>query len=355
MAEKPVRRKTRMVNVRGISIGGSAPITVQSMLNVPTSDIRASLDQIRRLRAAGCDIIRIAIRDERALKSFKVIREEVDVPLVADIHFDYKLAIGAVEMGADKLRINPGNIGSVDRVKEIAGTARDKGIPIRVGVNAGSLPDYLPAGLSLPERMVRSAEMEIRVLEDVQFEDIVISLKSHNPLDVIEANHLFSTKYDYPLHLGVTEAGLSPEAHIKGTLGIGALLLEGIGDTIRFSITGDPVDEVIAGKSLLRACGLTEGGIDFVSCPVCGRCRVDLAGIAKKTRDSLPETEERLVVAVMGCEVNGPGEAREADIGIAGGQGDFILFVDGEIVRRIPEDSAVEVLIGEVDRILDKK
>jgi len=346
------RDKTRRVNAGRIAIGGGSSVSVQSMLSVPTTDFPAALAQIRALEFAGCDIIRLAIRDEDALRAFRKLRKSVETPLVADIHFDYRLAIGAAEAGADKLRINPGNIGSAERVRAVADVAKDCGIPIRVGVNAGSLPEDLAYGGPTPDKMVESARREIEQLVKSGFEDIVVSLKSHDVTMTVEANRLFMSGFDFPLHIGITEAGLPPEALIKGSAGIGSLLLDGIGDTIRFSITGDPVQEVIAGKALLRACGLLESGIELVCCPVCGRCRVDLAEVAREVADKLPRTNRQLVVAVMGCEVNGPGEAKNADIGIAGGNEEYLLFRRGEVIGKIPQEHAVQRLIDEIESVL---
>lgn len=348
------RRITKKISVGRCYIGGDSPITVQSMLDVPTTNIESAIAQIGRLESVGCNIVRLAIRDSTALEAFSEICKATEMPIVADIHFDYRLAIGAIEAGAAKIRINPGNIGSKERVREVAEAAKSKIIPIRIGVNAGSLPEDVAPDKSLPEKMLETAIREIAILEEVDFTDIVVSLKSHNIIDTIEANELFSERFDYPLHLGVTEAGLPPDAFIKGSVGIGALLLKGIGDTIRFSITGDPSEEVIAGKALLRACRLNDKGIELVSCPVCGRCRVDLAQIAAEVREALPNTEKKLVVAVMGCEVNGPGEAKSADIGIAGGDNCFLLFKAGIPVRKISVKDAVSELLTEIDALLEE-
>ncbi len=354
MEKRSVRKLTKKIKVGRISIGGDSPVSVQSMLDVPTTDIDLAIAQIYRLESAGCDIVRLAIRDFVAVEAFAKIRKSTEMPLVADIHFDYRLAISAIEAGADKIRINPGNIGTKERVREVAETAKSKDVPIRIGVNAGSLPENIAPHKSLPEKMLEAAIREISILEEFEFTDIVVSMKSHDIFDVIEANRLFSERFDYPLHLGVTEAGLPPDALIKGSLGIGALLVEGIGDTIRFSITGDPVEEVIAGKDLLQACHLHEKGIELVSCPVCGRCRVDLANIAAKVKEALPNTERKLVVAVMGCEVNGPGEAKNADIGIAGGDNCFFLFKDGVPIKKVSVEDAVSSLLGEIYSLLEE-
>lgn len=341
------RKITKQVRVRDVPIGGGAPISIQSMLSVPTTDITKCLEQIEALSDAGCDIVRIAIPDEKAIKSFIEIRKNTDMPLVADIHFDYRLALLAIDAGADKVRINPGNIGSFDRVREVANSAKSKNIPIRIGVNAGSLPKDL-SNLPIAEAMIRSAEREINFLRDSGFEDIVVSMKSHSPIETIEANIAFSERYDLPLHIGVTEAGLPSVGSIRNAIGIGTLLLYGIGDTIRVSLTGDPIEEVLTAREILRSVGIDRKGIEIVSCPTCGRCKVDIVSIVKEVSKKLPKTEKSLVVAIMGCEVNGPGEAKSADIGIAGGDACFMLFKRGEAISKIPEEKAVALLIEEI-------
>jgi len=346
------KRKTRRITVRDVPIGDCSPVTVQSMLSVPTTDIDAALKQIRELQTAGCDIIRIAIPDSDSVEAFRRIRAETDSPLVADIHFDHRLAIEAANAGADKLRINPGNIGSVGKVKEVAAAAKDLNIPIRIGVNAGSLPKDLSDNEPMAEKMLEAASREIDVLLETGFEDIVVSLKAHHPVPTVEANRLFSEKYGFPLHLGVTEAGLPGEGGIRSAVGIGTLLMEGIGDTIRVSLTGNPVREVVVGRQILRACGLLESGIELVSCPTCGRCKVDVEKIASEVLERLPKTDKHLVVAIMGCEVNGPGEAKMADIGIAGGDGFFLMFKKGEPFGKIAEAEAVERLLKEIEGLI---
>ena len=350
-----LRRITSRVEVGKIPVGGGTPVSIQSMLNVRTADVSAALEQIRRLAAAGCDIVRLAVRDSADADAIAEIREKADIPLVADIHFDHRLALLAAKAGVDKLRINPGNIGSSQKVKEVARAASERKIPIRVGVNAGSLPrDIANSDILEPEKMVAAAERELSVLEDAGFSAIVISLKSHRADSVIEANRIFSAKYQYPLHLGVTEAGLPGAGSIRSAVGIGTLLMEGIGDTVRVSLTGDPVREVSAAREILRACGLRKSGIELVSCPGCGRCRVNLESVAAQVEKKLPETDIPLTVAVMGCEVNGPGEAKSADIGIAGGDGFFLLFEKGDPRGRISEDNAVDRLIDEVEKLISE-
>jgi len=325
---------------------------LQSMLSVSTTDVEAALRQIRELSVTGCDIVRIALPDKAAVEAFSEIRAQTSMPLVADIHFDHRLAILAAEADADKLRINPGNIGSEAKVREVATAAKERKIPIRIGVNAGSLPKDLADGPLSAKKMLDAASREIEILLNAKFEDIVVSLKAHSPALTVEANRLFAERFDFPLHLGVTEAGLPREGSIRSAIGIGTLLLEGIGDTIRVSLTGNPVEEVIVGKQILMACGLRKSGIELVSCPTCGRCRVDVATITEAISNRLPEIDKHIVVAVMGCEVNGPGEAKAADVGIAGGDGFFLLFKEGKPLGKIREDEAVERLLGEVNRVL---
>ncbi len=326
-------------------------MTVQSMLSVPTSDIERALGQIRELASAGCDIIRLAIRDRDAVEAFREIRSCVDLPLVADIHFDHRLAILAAEAGADKLRINPGNIGSDAKVREVASAALEYGIPIRIGVNAGSLPEKLARNEPTAEKMVEAARMEIEPLLESGFQDIVVSLKSHDPAMTIAANVLFAENFDLPLHIGVTEAGLPDVGAVRSAVGIGSLLISGIGDTIRVSLTGDPVEEVVVGKRILRACGLLKRGVELVSCPTCGRCRVDLIGVANEISRRLPQIEKYIQVAIMGCEVNGPGEAKMADVGIAGGNGYFLLFKKGKVIEKVPQEAVVERLLVEIEEL----
>ena len=344
---------TKKVFAGKVPIGGGAPVTVQSMLCVPAHDIDGNIAQAKALENAGCDIIRIAVPDSEAVKTLAAVKESVQIPVVADIHFDYKLALESVAAGADKIRINPGNIGSDDRVKAVADACRNAGIPIRIGVNSGSVEKNILAkyGAPTPEAMVESGLYHISLLEKFDFDDIVLSLKSSDVTSMYRAYVLAAEKCRYPLHLGVTEAGTEKTGTIKSAAGIGGLLLRGIGATIRISLTDDPVKEVEAGKDLLKALGLKKGGIRFVSCPTCGRTKIDLIKIANEAEKRLAGTDKDITVAIMGCVVNGPGEAHEADIGIAGGDGCGVLFKNGEILRKIPEDKLLDELIKEIEKI----
>ncbi|MHB9038129.1 MAG: flavodoxin-dependent (E)-4-hydroxy-3-methylbut-2-enyl-diphosphate synthase [Armatimonadota bacterium] len=346
------RRVTRKVRVGTVEVGGDAPVSVQSMTNTPTTDIEATVAQIGRLEAAGCDIIRVAVPNQDAAAALKEIKQAISIPLVADIHFDYKLALASLDAGVDKLRINPGNIGSEDRVEIVAKAAKERGVPIRIGVNAGSI-DRKRYGIPNAESLVESGLDEVRVLERLGFEDIVLSLKAFDVPTMIRAYELASKRCDYPLHLGVTEAGLAWEGTIRSSVGIGALLAEGIGDTIRVSLTGDPVEEVKVGFEILNSLGLRKKAFTLVSCPTCGRCAIDLAEIADEVRHRLEANppSKPTTVAVMGCVVNGPGEASLADVGIAGGKGAGILFAKGEMLRTVPEDALVDELIKEVEKL----
>lgn len=344
---------TKKVFAGKVPIGGGAPVTVQSMLCVPAHDITGNTAQAKALEKAGCDIVRIAVPDTEAVKTLAAVKESVNIPVVADIHFDYKLALESVAAGADKIRINPGNIGSDDRVKAVADACRTAGVPIRIGVNSGSVEKNILAkyGAPTPEAMVESGLYHISLLEKYDFDDIVLSLKSSDVVSMYRAYVLAAEKCRYPLHLGVTEAGTAKTGTIKSAAGIGGLLLRGIGATIRISLTDDPVKEVEAGKDLLKALGLRKGGIRFVSCPTCGRTKIDLIKIANEAEKRLTGTDKDITVAIMGCVVNGPGEAHEADIGIAGGDGCGVLFKNGEILRKIPEDRLLDELIKEIEKI----
>jgi (E)-4-hydroxy-3-methylbut-2-enyl-diphosphate synthase len=348
-----IRRVTRKIKVGDIFLGGDAPITVQSMTNTDTRDAKATIEQIRRLEKAGCDIVRCAVPDMEASEALKEIVRESNIPVVADIHFDYRLAIESIKNGVSALRINPGNIGSHERVKAVAEQAAHKGIPIRIGVNSGSLEKELleKYGRVTSEALVESALKHVEILEKLNFHDIAISIKSSNVLQMIDSYRLISQKIDYPLHVGVTEAGTIWRGTIKSSVGIGALLCEGIGDTIRVSLTGDPVEEVRVGKEILKSIGLIKGGVDFISCPTCGRTQIDLIGIAKEVEERLSKMNKNLKVAVMGCVVNGPGEAREADIGIAGGKGEGLIFKKGEIIRKVKEEELIDALMDEIDKM----
>lgn len=343
---------TRQIRVGGVPIGGGAPVTIQSMTNTRTDDVSATAEQIKRLAAAGCEIVRVAVPDLAAARAVGAIRERSPIPLVADIHFDYRLALECVAAGCDKVRINPGNIGSDDRVKAVVQAARGRNIPIRIGVNSGSVEKDILAqyGGPTPEALVASALYHASLLEKFDFYDICLSMKSSSVPDTMKAYMLAHEKVDYPLHLGVTEAGTEYMGTIKSAAGIGGLLALGIGDTIRVSLTDDPVKEIYAAQAILKAVGLNDDGINVVSCPTCGRTRIDLIGIASEVERRVANIHgKKLKVAVMGCAVNGPGEAREADVGIAGGDGVGLIFRKGEIVRRVPQDKLVDELMREIE------
>lgn len=345
------RRETKKTAVGNTFIGGDSPITVQSMLNVPSTDVEGSVKQAVQLEKAGCDIIRIAVPDEDAVRLIPAIKKEVSVPLVADIHFNYKLALEAAAAGVDKIRINPGNIGSDDRVRLVANECKRRGIPIRIGVNSGSLEKNIleKYGRPTPQALCDSALYHASLLEKFDFDNIVLSMKSSNVAFMKEAYELAAQSCSYPLHLGVTEAGTERMGLIKSAAGIGSLLLEGIGDTIRVSLTDEPVKEVYAARDILKALGLRDCGIKFISCPTCGRTRIDLIGLAKQAEERLRDCQKNITVAIMGCVVNGPGEAREADIGIAGGDGAGLIFKKGEIIKKVPEKCLLDELIKEID------
>ncbi len=348
-----MRRNTRKIRVGNIFVGGDAPISIQSMTNTKTSDVESTVSQIQELTNAGCDIIRVAVPDMEAAEAISKIKERITIPLVADIHFDYKLALKAMENGVDKIRINPGNIGSFERVKEVVHMAKEREVPIRIGVNGGSLEKDLlnKYGHVCAEALVESALGHVQILEKLNFYNTVISIKSSDVKMSFEAHQILSQKTDYPLHIGVTEAGTPYSGTIKSAVGIGAMLLSGIGDTIRVSLTGDPVLEIKAAKEILKACGLYKKGVVFVSCPTCGRTQINLIDIAQKVEKALENIEKPIKVAVMGCVVNGPGEAREADIGIAGGKDSAVIFKKGEILRKVPESEVVEALLEEIKNL----
>ena len=347
------RKITKQVKVGNILIGGGAPVSVQSMLNKPAEDIEASVKQALELQAAGCQIIRSAVPNMDAVKLIEALKENLTVPVVADIHFDYRLALACADAGVDKIRINPGNIGSDDKVKAVADKCREKNIPIRIGVNSGSVEKEILAkyGSPTPEALVESALYHASLLEKFDFSDIVISIKSSDVENMVKAYTLASERCDYPLHLGVTEAGTARMGLIKSSIGIGSLLLNGIGDTIRVSLTDDPVKEVEAAYDILKGAGLKKDGVRIVSCPTCGRTKIDLIGLANRVEAALRDCKKPLKVAVMGCVVNGPGEAREADIGIAGGDGCAMIFKKGEILRKVPESEVVEQLLEEIEKL----
>ena len=348
------RKITRQIHIGSIAIGGGAPVSVQSMTNTKTQDAEATVRQIEALASAGCDIVRLAVPDKEAAANIGAIKAQVKVPLVADIHFDYRLALVAIEQGIDALRLNPGNIGGADNVRRVAEAAKARGIPIRIGVNAGSLDKRLleKHGGVTAEALVESALEHVRLLEEQDFHDMKISLKAHDVPLTLAAYRLMSERSDYPLHLGITEAGTVRSGIIKSAVGIGALLAEGIGDTLRVSLTGDPVVEVRVAREILKSLGLRDFGPTLISCPTCGRTAIDLASIAERVEERLSGIERPIHVAVMGCVVNGPGEARGADVGIAGGKGVGLVFRKGEVVRQVREEDLVEELFREIDAIL---
>ncbi len=344
---------TRQILVGNVPIGGGAPVSIQSMLNTKTTDVAGSLHQLEQLKAAGCQIARLAVPNQEAAKGFKEIAAQSPLPLVADIHFDYKLAISAVEGGAAKIRINPGNIGGEDRVQAVVEVCKEKHIPIRIGVNGGSLDKKLLEKYGHPtaKALVESAFSHLELLEKYGFYDTCVSMKSSTVPTMVEACRLFRAQCDYPLHIGVTETGPEQMGMIKSAVGIGALLLGGIGDTLRVSLTADPVHEVIAAKQILKAAGLRPGGVNIISCPTCGRTNIDLIGLVNQVDEALQNCEKDITVAVMGCVVNGPGEAREADVGIAGGDGCGALFVKGELKEKLPYDQLLPALLAYIDQL----
>lgn len=351
------RRKSRTIAIGQVTIGGENPVAVQSMTNTKTENIPATVDQIHRLTDRGCEIIRCAVPTLEAAQALKEIRKQIAIPLVADIHFDYRLALAALESGVDALRLNPGNIGGRDRVEKVVEAARQRQVPIRIGVNAGSLPKDLLEKYGHPtaEALVETAWRHIHILEEMDYNNIVISLKAHDVPLTLAAYRLMARECDYPLHVGITEAGTIRSGLIKSAVGIGTLLAEGIGDTIRVSLTGDPLAEIDAGFEILKSLGLRQHGPTLVSCPTCGRTCWSLEKVAKEVEARLAEIPEPITVAVMGCVVNGPGEAREADVGIAGGKGEGLLFRKGQILRKVPEARLVEELFEEIQKITDER
>jgi (E)-4-hydroxy-3-methylbut-2-enyl-diphosphate synthase len=351
------RRKTRQIRVGNVPVGGGAPIVVQSMCNTDTRDVGATLAQIGRLAEAGCELVRLAVLDRQAVKALEAIKEESPIPIIADIHFDHRLALGSLAAGVDGLRLNPGNIGGERAVSRVVRAAAERRVPIRIGVNSGSLDKDLISryGGPTPEAMVESALRQIRLLESLSFHEIKISLKSSHVLDMVAACRILADTVDYPLHLGVTEAGTLVSGAVKSALGIGILLAEGIGDTVRVSLTSDPTDEVRVAYDILRALGLRERGIEVISCPTCGRCEIDLIGLAQAVEGRLLKVKTPLKVAIMGCVVNGPGEARDADVGIAGGRGQGILFRKGEVIDKVPEDELMPRLLKEISLLLGEE
>lgn len=351
-----MRKITYEVKIGNKKIGGNNPILVQSMTNTDTHDIGKTIEQIKRLEAEGCDIIRVAVPDIKAAEAIKEIKKNINIPLVADIHFDYRLAIKSIENGADKIRINPGNIGREENIKKVVEIAKERGIPIRIGVNSGSLEKEILhkyKGVTA-EAVVESALKNVLILEKLGFYDIVISLKTPNVPLTIEAYKLASSKVNYPLHVGITEAGTIEAGTIKSAIGIGTLLYLGIGDTIRVSLTGDPVHEVRVGRQILRSLGLLKEGVEIISCPTCGRTKIDLIRLAEEVEKRTKHIKKPLKVAVMGCVVNGPGEAKEADIGIAGGDGEGIIFKKGKVYKKVKEEELIEELMKEIEKLLEE-
>lgn len=353
MGANMIERKTKTIEVGNIKIGGKSPISVQSMTNTDTRNVEQTVEQINRLCETGCDIVRIAIPDDQSAEAFKEIKNRVKVPLVADIHFDYRLAIKAIENGADKIRINPGNVGSVDRVKLVVEKAKERQIPIRIGVNSGSLEKELleKYGGVTVEGLVESAVKNVGIVEGLGYDKIVVSIKASDVMTTIQSYKEVSKRINYPLHLGVTEAGTVFSGTVRSSVGIGSLLAEGIGDTIRVSLTADPVIEVKTGIEILKSLGLREQGVHLVSCPTCGRCRVNLVEIANKVEEKLINSPKNIKIAVMGCAVNGPGEARDADVGVACGDSCGLIFKKGEIIRKVPEDKIIQELMKEIEKI----
>ncbi|WP_287845946.1 flavodoxin-dependent (E)-4-hydroxy-3-methylbut-2-enyl-diphosphate synthase [Catenibacterium sp.] len=352
-----LREETRSVQVGNLTIGGNNHVVIQSMCNTKTKNVEATIKQINALEQAGCELVRVAVFDKEDAYAIKEIKKGIHIPLVADIHFDYKLALIAIESGIDKVRINPGNIGSTEKVKAVVDACKEKHIPIRIGVNGGSLEKEIleKYGEPTPEGMVESAMKHVKILEDLDFHDIVISLKSSNTMLTIKAYELASKTFPYPLHVGVTEAGTALGGTIKSSLGIGTLLYEGIGNTIRVSLSDDPVEEIKVAKILLKELGLLKGVPTLVSCPTCGRIQYDLIPIAKEMEDFLKDIHLDITVAIMGCAVNGPGEARHADIGIAGGVGEGLLIKHGEIVKRVKQEDMVQTLKDEILKMVEEK
>lgn len=350
------REQTKVVQIGGCKIGGGNPIAIQSMTNTKTEDIDATVKQILALEKAGCDIIRCAVPTMEAAKALARIKQQIHIPLVADIHFDYRLAIAAMENGADKIRINPGNIGSKERVQAVVDTAKERNIPIRVGVNSGSLEKEIVEkyGQVTAEGLVESALDKVAMIEEMGYDNLVISIKSSDVLMCIKAHELIAKQTNYPLHVGVTESGSLIAGNIKSAIGLGNILYQGIGDTIRVSLTGDPVEEIRSAKLILKSLGLRKGGVTVVSCPTCGRTQIDLIGLAGKVEKMVSDLDLDIKVAVMGCVVNGPGEAKEADLGIAGGKGEGLLIKKGEVIAKVPEDQLLDALKTELDKIAKK-
>lgn len=345
------RRKSKQISIGGVKVGGDSPISVQSMCNTDTRDVNKTLEQINDLSKAGCEIVRLAVLNKDASSAIKEIVKKSDVPLIADIHFDYRLAIECINNGIDALRLNPGNIGNLENIKKVVSLAKQQQIPIRIGINAGSLEkEFQDEDIILAEKMVKSAQKHIKILEDLNFDLIKVSLKSSDVLTTIEAYKLIADKIEYPLHLGVTEAGTLKSGLVKSSVGLGSLLSLGIGDTIRVSLTENPTEEVTAGYEILKSLGLRQKGVNFISCPTCGRCQINLIDLAKQVEEKFKDLDETITIATMGCPVNGPGEAKHADFGIAGGINEGYIFQKGEVIARVPESE----IITKLDEIIKK-
>lgn len=349
------RKRTRKITAGGVTIGGGAPIVVQSMTKTDTRDVEATVEQIRRLELAGCELVRVAVPDKKAVSVLGEIKKRIRIPLAADVHFKHALALNAIDKGVDKIRVNPGNIGSRNRIRLIADKAKDMGIPMRIGVNAGSLERGILSYYGGPsaEALAESALVHTTHLEDIGFRDIVVSIKSSDVPTTVRAYELYANKFHYPLHIGITAAGTLLPGSIRSSVGVGILLSEGLGDTVRASLTCDPVEEVRVAYEILRTLGLRQRGPMILSCPMCGRCEIDVIGLAERVQERMESVESPLKVAVMGCVVNGPGEAREADVGVAGGKGEGVLFVHGKRLKKVKESSLVDALIEQVQKILE--
>lgn len=349
-----MREQTKVIQIGNCPIGGGSPVAIQSMTNTKTEDVQATVSQILELEEAGCDIIRCAVPTMEAAGALAEIKKQIHIPLVADIHFDYRLAIAAIENGADKIRINPGNIGSAERIRAVVDAAKERNIPIRVGVNSGSLEKEIieKYGKVTAEGLVESALAQVRLIEEMGYDNLVISIKSSDVMMCIKAHELIAKQTKYPLHVGVTESGSLLAGNIKSAIGLGNILYQGIGDTIRVSLTGPPVEEVRSAKLILKTLGLRRGGVTVVSCPTCGRTQIDLIGLAAKVEKLVEKMDLTIKVAVMGCVVNGPGEAREADLGIAGGKGEGLLIRKGEVIRKVPEENLLDALKEELDKLV---
>ncbi len=349
-----VRRKSKVVSVGGVLIGGDNPVSIQSMTNTKTENVEATVNQILELEKAGCELVRCTIPTEEAAKAVAKIKKRIHIPLIGDIHFDYRLAIAAIENGADKIRINPGNIGSVERVREVVAAAKDRNVPIRIGVNSGSLEkDKIEkyGGVSA-EGITESALDKIHMIEEMGYDNLVVSIKSSDVVMSIDAHKMIADKTNHPIHVGITETGTVWAGNIKSAIGIGIILNMGIGDTIRVSLTGSPVEEIYSGKLILKTLGLRENGATVVSCPTCGRTNIDIITLASQVEELVKDIDKDIKIAVMGCVVNGPGEAREADIGVAGGRGEGLIFSKGEVLKKVPEDELLSELKREIDRLL---